>query len=76
MDGTPLKQKEEKAMPVITIEAGTLTKEQKESLAREVTKTASGVLNLPEEAFIMLMKENSYDNIAAGGRLLSENQKG
>ena len=63
-------------MPVITIEAGTLTKEQKEALARELTKTASGVLGLPEEAFITLMKENSYDNIAAGGELLSAKRKG
>ena len=59
-------------MPVFTIEAGALNKEQKEALAREMTRTAAGILNLPEEAFITLMKENSYDNIAAGGRLLSE----
>ena len=60
-------------MPVITIEAGTLNKDQKAALARELTKTAAGILNLPEEAFITFMKENSYDNIAAGGKLLSEN---
>ena len=59
-------------MPVITIEAGELTKEKKKEVAKEMTKTAAKVMGLPEEAFIVLMKENSFDNIASGGVLLSE----
>ena len=59
-------------MPVITLEAGTMTKEKKAELAKKLTEAAAQVLEIPKEAFIVFMKENSYDNIAAGGGLLSE----
>ena len=62
-------------MPFITVEAGSLTKDQKVSLAKNLTKTAAEVMKLPEDAFIVFMKENSYDNIAAGGVLLSERKE-
>ena len=62
-------------MPVITVEVGSLTKEQKEKLARELTGSASKITGIPEQGFIVIMKENSYDNIAAGGVLLSERKK-
>ena len=64
-------------MPVITLEAGKLNKEQKGELVKELTITAAKVLKVPEQAFIVFLKENDMDNIGAGGQLLSErnNQK-
>ncbi|MBQ7221068.1 MAG: tautomerase family protein [Synergistaceae bacterium] len=62
-------------MPVITVEAGQLTKEQKAELARELTASASRIMGVPEQAFIALIKENSPDNIGIGGVLLSERRK-
>ena len=59
-------------MPVITLEAGKLNKEQKSQLVKEFTVTASKVMNVPEQAFIVLLKENEQDNIGVGGQLLSE----
>ena len=59
-------------MPVITLEAGKLSKEQKSQLVKEFTSTASKVMNVPEQAFIVLLKENEQDNIGVGGQLLSE----
>lgn len=59
-------------MPVITLEAGKLNKEQKSQLVKEFTNTASKIMNVPEEAFIVLLKENELDNIGLGGQLLSE----
>ena len=59
-------------MPVITLEAGKLNKEQKSQLVKEFTETASKVMNVPEQAFIVLLKENDQDNIGFGGQLLSE----
>lgn len=59
-------------MPVITFEAGKLNKEQKSKLVKEVTATASKIMNVPEQAFIVLLKENDQDNIGFGGQLLSE----
>ena len=59
-------------MPVITLESAKLTKEQKSKLVREFTSKASEIMNIPEEAFIVLLKENELDNIGLGGKLFSE----
>lgn len=59
-------------MPVITLEAGKLNKQQKSQLVKEFTNTASKVMNVPEQAFIVLLKENETDNVGFGGQLLSE----
>ena len=59
-------------MPVITLEAGQLTKEQKEKLALELTETASRIMGVPAQAFIALIRENAPDNVGVGGVLLSE----
>lgn len=59
-------------MPVITLEAGKLNKEQKSQLVKEFTATASNVMNVPEQAIIVLLKELEKDNIGFGGQLLSE----
>jgi 4-oxalocrotonate tautomerase len=62
-------------MPVITLEAGKLSVDQKRELVKEFTGTASRLLKLPEQAFIVLLKENEGDNIGVGGELLSEKQQ-
>lgn len=59
-------------MPVITLEAGKLNKEQKRQLVKELTSIASKVLNVPEKAFIVFLKENDMDNIGFYGHLMSE----
>lgn len=59
-------------MPVVTVEAAKLNKEQKSQLVKEFTKMASEIMNVPEEVFTVLIKENQMDNIGFGGKLLSE----
>jgi 4-oxalocrotonate tautomerase len=59
-------------MPVITIEAGKLNKEQKRLLVTELTTSASTIMNVPESAFIVLIKESEKENIGLGGKLLSD----
>ncbi|GKU24260.1 4-oxalocrotonate tautomerase DmpI [Clostridium folliculivorans] len=59
-------------MPVITLEAAKLTKEQKSQVVKEFTATASKIMNVPEQAFIVLIKESELDNIGVGGKLLSD----
>jgi 4-oxalocrotonate tautomerase len=61
-------------MPVITLEAGRLNKEQKSKLVKELTTKASEIMNVPEQAFIVLLKENEADNIGFAGKLLSERE--
>ena len=58
-------------MPVITIEAGKMAKEQKEALISSCTKVASDILKIQEQAFVVILKENNADNIGSGGRALS-----
>ncbi|AKN31914.1 4-oxalocrotonate tautomerase [Clostridium carboxidivorans P7] len=57
-------------MPVITLEAGKLNKEQKSQLVKEFTATASSVMNVPEQAIIVLLKENELDNVGFSGKLV------
>ncbi|MRN53784.1 4-oxalocrotonate tautomerase DmpI [Paenibacillus monticola] len=59
-------------MPVITIEAAKLSKEQKEMLVTEVTSSASSIMNVPASAFIVLVKENELENIGVAGQLLAD----
>ncbi|MBU3099379.1 MULTISPECIES: 4-oxalocrotonate tautomerase DmpI [Clostridium] len=59
-------------MPVITLEAGKLNKDQKSKMVKEFTTIASKIMNVPEQAFTVLIKENESDNIGFGGQLLSD----
>jgi 4-oxalocrotonate tautomerase len=59
-------------MPVITLEASKLTKEQKARLVKELVNSASEIMNIPEQAFVTIIKENDFDNIGNGTVLLSD----
>ncbi|HEX9080436.1 MAG TPA: 4-oxalocrotonate tautomerase DmpI [Desulfuromonadaceae bacterium] len=59
-------------MPVITIDIGTITKEKKAALAKELTARASEITGIPGEKFIVLIRELERENIGVGGTLLSE----
>lgn len=60
-------------MPVITVEAAKLSREQKLKLVHELTAKASEIMNVPQSAYMVLLKENELDNIGFGGKLLTEN---
>lgn len=62
-------------MPVITLEAAKLTKEQKTQLIKEFTTCASRIMGSPESAFYVFLKENELDNVGVGGQSLSEKRK-
>lgn len=59
-------------MPFIKFEAGKIDKEKKEKLISEFTRVASETLGIPEESFIVLIKENEMDNWGIGGKVLSK----
>jgi 4-oxalocrotonate tautomerase len=63
-------------MPVITIDGPVLSFEKKEKLVKEVTQLVSDITNIPKEAYVIFIKENSYDNMGQGGILISEKLKG
>jgi len=59
-------------MPFIKLEAGKMDKEKKEKLISEFTRVASEILDIPEAAFVVLIKENEMDNWGTGGKVLSK----
>lgn len=61
-------------MPNIILEGPYLSREQKAQLVKEFTETASRILSIPGEAFIVTLKENSLENIGVGGKLLADRQ--
>jgi len=67
-----VQKKGEWVMPVITIDAGRMSKEQKAKLVKELASKASETLNIPVEAFVTIIRENDMDNIGSGNQLLSE----
>ena len=62
-------------MPVITVEASPLSHDVKEKLAKALTDAASEITNIPKDAFVVIVKENPFENMAQGGVLLSERLK-
>ena len=59
-------------MPVVTLELLEQTKEKKIEIIKKVTKLLSELTSVPENQIIVFIKENSADNVSAGGVLLSE----
>lgn len=62
-------------MPVITFDGGTLTREKKAEISKELTDSASRITGIPVEKFIVFINEHSAENIATGGRLLADQRK-
>ncbi len=59
-------------MPTIKFEITKLTKEQKEKLAKEVTKVAAEITGKNEQAFTVFINEYEKENVSVGGVLLSD----
>lgn len=59
-------------MPVISFDVVELTKEQKETLAKEFSESASKVTGIPIEMIYVLFNERKTESIGVGGILLSD----
>lgn len=59
-------------MPIITFEAGEITKEQKKELITKFTDIASEVTKIPKQSFIVMIREMPLENIAVGGVSVEE----
>ena len=57
-------------MPYITIEGGSLTREQKSELIRKVTEVASEVMQMAMGYLLCTVKELPDENIGIGGRTI------
>ncbi len=58
-------------MPSIFVE-GPVIKEldKKRKLAKDITEAAANAYGLPEDVIVVLIKENSPENVSIGGQLL------
>ena len=63
-------------MPNITLE-GPVIKDLdiKRRLVKEITEAATRAYGLPEEVIVVLIKENSQENVGVGGQLLIDRLK-
>ncbi|MCP1223873.1 4-oxalocrotonate tautomerase DmpI [Sebaldella sp. S0638] len=59
-------------MPLITIESGKLSDEQKSELISRVTETAAEIMNVPKEFFFISIKELPDENIGIGGKTIKK----
>ncbi len=66
-------QKGEK-MPVITIDAPPMNKDQKRELVDAFAKSASKVLNLPVTAMVIIIREVESENVGVGDILLCDRE--
>ncbi|MDD2421211.1 MAG: tautomerase family protein [Heliobacteriaceae bacterium] len=62
-------------MPVIMFEGPKMTREQKEELVRNFATVASRITNIPQEAFVTLIRENNPENVGVGTGLLIDKLK-
>ncbi len=59
-------------MPLITIESGSLTVEQKTQLIEKMTTIASEITHIPKEFFFVSITELSDENIGIGGKSIGK----
>lgn len=58
-------------MPNITIEGPAIKElDKKRELAKTVTDAAVKAFGLPKQAIVVLLKENSPENVSVGGELI------
>jgi 4-oxalocrotonate tautomerase len=65
-------------MPVITIEGGQITSQQKRELISKMTQLASEIMQIPPDFFMITIKELPDENIGIGGKtinIIKENYK-
>ena len=59
-------------MPVITLEGGKLSREQKRDLIHRFTSVASEVTSIPPQFFSVLIREQEDANLGIGGETVEE----
>lgn len=62
-------------MPYISMECGQLTTEQKENLISRLTVTASEITGIPQEFFMITIKELPDTNMGFGGKTVKKSKR-
>jgi 4-oxalocrotonate tautomerase len=61
-------------MPVITLDAPPLSKDQKRELVSSFAETASQVMHLPVSAMVIIIREVESENVGVGNILLCDRE--
>ena len=59
-------------MPVITLEGGKLSREQKRELIHRFTAVATEVTKIPPQFFSVLIREQPDENLGVGGETVAD----
>jgi len=59
-------------MPVITVDAPPMSKEQKRDLVSSFAESASQIMNLPVSAMVIIIREVESENVGLGNILLCD----
>jgi len=59
-------------MPILTFEGGNLPPEKKKELIVRMTETAAAATGIPEDKFVVLLRELNDQNIGIAGQTLAE----
>ncbi|MEW6524185.1 MAG: 4-oxalocrotonate tautomerase DmpI [Bacillota bacterium] len=62
-------------MPHIVFDGPKLSREQKAELVRRFTEISSAVTGIAAQAFVVVIKENSPENVGVGGQLVADRPK-
>jgi len=63
-------------MPIIRVDGPKVADiDRKRQFVKEVTAAASTLYGLPENIIVVLLRENSPDNVASGGQLICDLHK-
>ena len=63
-------------MPIITVEGPSIKDlDKKRELTKELTDSATKAYALPKEAIVVLIRENSPENVSVGGQLIIDRNK-
>lgn len=59
-------------MPLITMESGQLSTEQKSELIEKITQLASEIMHIPNEFFFISVRELPDENIGISGKTIDK----
>jgi len=63
-------------MPIATIEGPKIEDvKTKRELVKEITDALEKAYKIPREAYVVLIKENSPENVGVGGKLILDKDK-
>lgn len=63
-------------MPIVTFEAGQIDSEVKRQLIQRLTEVSTEVTGIPRELFFVVIRELPDDDIAVGGRTVTQIKAG